>query len=36
LAGCEFADVRIGKWFGMLMEQISKGQGKMLPMACGD
>ena len=27
LAGCEFADVRIGKRFGMLMKQLSKGLG---------
>ena len=36
LAGCEFADVRIGKRFGMLMGQLSKGLGQTLPLACGD
>jgi len=36
LAGCEFADVRIGKRFGMLMKQLSKGLGQTLPLACGD
>ena len=25
IVGCEFADVRIGKRFGMLMGQLSKG-----------
>ena len=33
LAGCEFADVRIGKRFGMLMKQLSKGLGQTLPLA---
>lgn len=36
LAGCEFADARLGKRFGMLMEQLSKGLGQTLPLACGD
>ena len=31
LAGCEFAYVRIGKRFGMLMKQLSKGLGQTLP-----
>jgi hypothetical protein len=34
LAGCEFADVQIGKRFGMLMKQLSKGLGQPLPLAC--
>lgn len=36
LAGCEFADIRLGKRFGMLMAQLSKGLGQTLPLACGD
>lgn len=36
LAGCEFADERLGKRFGMLMGQLSKGLGRTLPLACGD
>jgi hypothetical protein len=36
LAGCEFADVRMGKRFGMLMEQLSQGIGRTIPLACGD
>jgi hypothetical protein len=36
LAGCRFADTRIVKRFGMLMEQLSTGLGKTLPLACGD
>jgi Transposase DNA-binding/Transposase Tn5 dimerisation domain len=36
LAGCEFADARLGKRFGVLMQQLSKGLGKTLPLACGD
>ncbi len=36
LAGCEFADSRLGKRFGMLMEQLSTGLGRTLPLACGD
>jgi hypothetical protein len=36
LAGCEFADERLGKRFGLLMEQLSKGLGQSLPLACGD
>ncbi len=35
-AGCCFADARLGKRFGMLMEQLSKGLGQTLPLACGD
>jgi hypothetical protein len=36
LAGCEFADERLGRRFGMLMEQLSKGIGRTIPLACGD
>ena len=36
LAGCEFADARLGKRFGMLMEQLSTGIGRTIPLACGD
>lgn len=36
LAGCEFADARLGKRFGVLMEQLSQGIGRTLPLACGD
>jgi hypothetical protein len=36
LAGCAFADERLGKRFGVLMEQLSKGLGDTIPLACGD
>lgn len=36
LAGCKFADARIGKRFAMLMEQLSAGIGRTIPLACGD
>jgi hypothetical protein len=36
LAGCEFADERLGKRFGVLMEQLSQGLGRTIPLACGD
>jgi hypothetical protein len=36
LAGCSFADARLGKRFLMLMQQLSTGLGKTLPLACGD
>ena len=36
LAGCGFADARLGKRFGMLMAQLSRGLGRTLPLACGD
>ena len=36
LAGCTFADERLGKRFGILMEQLSKGLGDTIPLACGD
>ncbi len=35
-AGCCFADARLGKRFGMLMGQLSRGLGRTLPLACGD
>ena len=36
LAGCKFADVRLEKRFSMLMEQLSEGIGRAIPLACGD
>ncbi len=36
LAGCAFADARLGKRFGMLMQQLSTGIGRTIPLACGD
>ncbi len=36
LAGCEFADVRIGKRFRTLVERLSDGVGKTIPTACQD
>ena len=36
LAGCKFADARLGKRFGILMEQLSQGIGRTIPTACGD
>ena len=36
LAGCTFADARLGKRFSMLMEQFSEGIGRTIPLACGD
>ncbi len=36
LAGCRFADERLGKRFGVLMEQLSRGIGRTIPLACGD
>jgi Transposase DNA-binding/Transposase Tn5 dimerisation domain len=36
LTGCNFADVRLGKRFSMLMEQLSEGIGRTIPLACGD
>jgi len=36
LAGCKFADKRLGKRFAVLMEQLPKGLGQTLPLACGD
>ena len=36
LAGCEFADVRLGKRFRTLVERLSDGVGDSIPMACQD
>lgn len=36
LAGCEFADERLGKRFGLFMERLSQGIGRTIPLACGD
>jgi Transposase DNA-binding len=36
LAGCSFADARLGKQYGALIEQLSTGIGKTIPLACGD
>jgi len=36
LAGCVFADERLGRRFSVLMELLSKGLGQTLPLACGD
>lgn len=36
LAGCTFADARLGKRFSMLMDQLSEGIGRTIPLACGD
>jgi hypothetical protein len=36
VAGCAFADARLGKRFGKLMEQLSQGIGRTIPLACGD
>jgi len=36
VAGCKFADQRLGKRFCMLMKQLSQGIGRTIPLACGD
>jgi hypothetical protein len=36
LAGCEFADVRLGRRFRTLVERLSDGIGESIPMACQD
>jgi transposase-like protein len=36
LAGCKFADVRLGKRFRTLVERLSEGVGETIPMACQD
>src|SRR5258708_2151903 len=36
LAGCEFADVRLGRRFSTLVERLSEGVGESIPMACQD
>src|SRR2546421_11142036 len=36
LAGCKFADVRLGMRFRTLVERLSEGVGETIPMACQD
>ncbi len=36
LAGCKFADARLGKRFGILIGQLSQGIGRTIPLACCD
>src|SRR5271167_1793717 len=36
LAGCEFADVRLGRRFKTLVAQLAEGVGESIPMACQD
>ena len=36
LAGCEFADARLGKRFKRFVEQLAGGIGETIPMACQD
>lgn len=36
LAGCKFADARLGKRFGVLLKKLSDGLGRTIPLACGD
>jgi hypothetical protein len=36
IAACEFADVRLGKRFRSLLEQIAGAVGESIPMACQD
>ena len=36
LAGCEFADVRLGRRFHNLLEQIGGAVGESIPLACQD
>lgn len=36
LAGCRLVDARLGKRLGVLMEQLSVGIGRTIPLACGD
>ncbi|MDD2710800.1 MAG: transposase DNA-binding-containing protein [Verrucomicrobiae bacterium] len=36
LAGCKFADLRLEKRFRALVECLSEGVGKSIPMACQD
>lgn len=36
LAGCQFADARLGKRFRTLVAQLSEGIGESIPMACQD
>ena len=36
LAGCKFRDVRLGKRFRKLLEQLSDGVGESIPLVCQD
>ena len=36
LSRCKFADIRLGKRFSMLTEQLSERIGRTIPLACGD
>ena len=36
MAGSEFNDVRLRKRFGVLLEQLWKGMGQTIPLACQD
>lgn len=36
LSGCRFSDKRLGNRFGVLMQQLSGGIGRTIPLACGD
>lgn len=36
LAGCQFKDMRLGKRFRKLLEQLSEGTGESIPFACQD
>jgi hypothetical protein len=36
LAGCKFKDVRLGKRFRKLFEQLSDGVGESIPLVCQD
>src|ERR1700757_3361809 len=36
IAGSEFNDVRLRKRFGVLLEQLWKGMGQTIPLACQD
>lgn len=36
LAGCRFADARLGTRFRVLMDRLSDGLGRTIPLACGD
>lgn len=36
LAGCQFKDMRLGKRFRRLLEQLSDGTGQSIPFACQD
>ena len=36
LAGCQFRDVRLGKRFRKVLEQLSEGTGESIPLVCQD